>query len=126
MVLTGGIAGLDDGHSQGGRLQRHLGNERRASTGRRHDRSTQRIAITHKLIKIHCATWVLGDRPVTGRRAECLHIHLQEEVVERRIRWGPPQFKPKRLGEHAMVTASKQLQIPQALVAAQDPQHRHG
>ncbi len=34
VVLTGGIAGLADGHSQGGRVQRHLGNERRAATRR--------------------------------------------------------------------------------------------
>ena len=66
-----------------------------------------------------------GDRPVTDRRAECLHIHLQEEVAERRIRWGPPQLKPKRLGERAVVTASKPLQIPQALATAQDTEHRH-
>ena len=93
VVHTGGIAGLADGHSQGGLVQRHLGNERRAATRRGLNRATQRFAITHKLIEIHCTTWDLGDRPVTDRRAECLHIHLQEEVAERRIRWGPPQFK---------------------------------
>ena len=30
--LPGGVAGLADGHSQGGGVQRDLGNERRAAT----------------------------------------------------------------------------------------------
>jgi hypothetical protein len=60
VVLIGGIAGLADSHSQGGRVQRHLGNERRAATRCGLDRTTQRFAITHKLIKIHCTTWDLA------------------------------------------------------------------
>jgi hypothetical protein len=48
-----------------------------------------------------------------------------EEVAERGIRWGPPQFKTKRLGERGVVTDGETLQIPQALATAQDPEHRH-
>ena len=54
---------------------------------------------THKLIEIRCTTWDLGERPVADGRAQERNIHLQEVIAERRIRWGPPQFKPKRRGE---------------------------
>ena len=40
MVLSGGVAGLTDGHTQGGGVQRDLSNECRAAAGRRLDRAS--------------------------------------------------------------------------------------
>ena len=57
VVLAGVIAGLADGHAQGCRVQRHLGNEcgaTAASGGL--DRTPQSLAITDQLIVISCAT----------------------------------------------------------------------
>ena len=85
VVFAGGVAGLADGHTKGSRIQRDLGNERRATTGCRHDRPSQGLAVTHQLIEIRCATGDLGDRPVTDRRAQGCHVHLVEEVAERGI-----------------------------------------
>lgn len=82
-----------------------------------------RVLPSHQLIEIHCATWDLGDRPVTDRGAQRRYIHLVEEIAERGIRWRPPQLHAQRLGERGVVADSKPLQIPQALAAAQDPEH---
>jgi hypothetical protein len=52
VVLAGGVAGLADRHAQGCRIQRHLGNERRAAAGGGLDRAPQRLAVTHQLVEI--------------------------------------------------------------------------
>ena len=39
VVLTGGVAGLIDRHAQGCRVDRHLGNDRRPTTGGGLDRA---------------------------------------------------------------------------------------
>ena len=36
-----------------------------------------------------------------------------------------PQLNPEGIGEHAVVTLGKALEIPQTLAVAQDSQHRH-
>jgi len=82
VVLTGGVAGLTDRHAQGCQVQRYLGNERRAASCRGLNRASQGLAVTHQLIEIRCATWHLGDRPVTDRGTESGHIHLLVEVAE--------------------------------------------
>lgn len=41
-----------------------------------------------------------------------------------RIRGGP-QLNPKGLGEHAVVSLGKAIEIPQTLAVAHDLQHRH-
>ena len=48
-----------------------------------------------------------------------------EEVAERGIRRRPPQLQAECLGQGAVVADGKTLQIPQALAAAEDSQHRH-
>ena len=125
VVFAGGVAGLADGHTQGGRIQRDLGNERGAPAGRGLDRTPQGLAVTHQLIEICCAAWDLSDRPVTDRAAQGWHVDLLEEVAERGIRWRPPQLHAQRLGERGVVADGKPLQIPQALAATQDPEHGH-
>ena len=45
VVLAGGVAGPADRHAKGSRVQRHLGNERRAATGGGLNRAPQRLAI---------------------------------------------------------------------------------
>ena len=69
VVLPGGGAGLADGHAQGGGVQPDLSNECRAAAGRRLDRASQGLAVTHQLVKIACTTWDLSDRPVPDRCA---------------------------------------------------------
>ena len=76
VVFAGGIAGLADRQTDGGRIQRDLGNERGTSTGRGFDRPPQPCAVTHQLVEIRCAAWDLGDRPVTDCRAQGCHVHL--------------------------------------------------
>jgi hypothetical protein len=115
MVLAGGVAGLTDRHAQGCGVQRHLGNERRSAGGRGLDRAAQRLAVTHQLVEITCPTWDLSDRPVADRGAQGGDIQLMEEVPEGRIRGVPPQLDPEGLGEHAVVTLGKALQIALAL-----------
>lgn len=44
VVLTGGVAGMGDRHTQGGRIQRHLGNERRTTASGGLDRTPQCLA----------------------------------------------------------------------------------
>ncbi len=70
VVFAGGVAGLADRHTERGRIQRDLGNERGTPAGRRLDRTPQGFAVTHQLIEIRCATWDLGERPVTDRGAQ--------------------------------------------------------
>ena len=123
--LPGGVAGLADRHPQSGRIQRDLGNERGAAAGGELDRASQGLAVTHQLIEISCATWDLGDCPVTNRSAQRRHVHLVEEVAERGVRWWPPQLQAECLGEGTVVADCKTLQIPQALAATQDSQHGH-
>ena len=61
MVAGCGVAGLADRHTEGGRIQRHLGNERGTATSRGLDRTPQGFAVTHQLIEIDCTTRDLGD-----------------------------------------------------------------
>jgi hypothetical protein len=89
------------------------------------NRAPQRLAITDQLVEITCSPWDLGDHPVTDRSTQCRHVHLQEEVAERGIRWWAPELLPKHLGENAVMPASETLQITQALAATQDSQHSH-
>jgi hypothetical protein len=56
MVLAGGVAGLGDRQTESSGVERHLGNECRATTGSGHDRAPQRLAVTHQLIEIRCTT----------------------------------------------------------------------
>jgi len=123
VVFAGGVAGLADRHTEGGRIQRDLGNERRDTTACRHVRPSQGLAVTHQLIEICCATGDLGDCPVTNRSAQCRHVHLVEEVAERGIRWRPTQLQAECLGEHAVVADGETLQIPHALASTQDSEH---
>ena len=125
MVFAGGVAGLTDRHAQSGRVQRDLGNERGPSAGGGLNGAPQRLAVTHQLVKILCATWDLGDRTVTDRRTQGRHIHLVEEVAKRGVRRRTPELVVQRLGKYGMVADRKALQIPQALAATQDSQHRH-
>ena len=82
VVLTSGVAGLADRHTQSGRIQRDLGNERRPASGGGLDGAPQGLAVTHQLIEIRCTAWDLGDRPVADRSTESGHIHMLEEVAE--------------------------------------------
>ena len=123
VVLAGGVAGLADGHTEGGRIQRDLGDKSRPATGGGLNRAPERLAVTNKLIEICCATGDLGDRPVTDRSAQGGHIHLLEEVAERGIRWRPPQRQTEGLGQDAVVADGETLQIPQALAATKDSEH---
>ena len=125
VVLTGGVAGLADRHAQGCRVKRHLGNECRTATGGGLDRAPQGLSITDQLVEIDCPARDLGDRPVTDCSAQCCHINLVEEVAERGIRWRAAQLQAQRFCKHGVVADGKALQIPQALAAAQDPEHRH-
>jgi hypothetical protein len=125
VVFAGGVAGLADRHTERGRIQRDLGNERPATTGCGLNRASQGLAGTYQLIEIRCASWDLGDRPVTDRLAQRRHVHLVEEVTKRGIRWRPPQLHTQRLGEHGVVANAKALQISQALASTQDPEHGH-
>jgi len=90
MVFAGGVAGLADRHPKGSRVEHHLGNERRASTGGGLNRAPQCLAITDQLLKIRCAIRDLSDRPLTDGGAQRRHDHVQEEVAERGIRWRSP------------------------------------
>ncbi len=125
MVFARGIAGLSDRHAKGGGVQRDLGNEGRTAAAGRLNGAPQGLAVTHQLVEIRCAAWDLCNGPVTDRSAQFRHIHLQEEVAERGIRWRSPQIKAQRLGENDVVPAGKTFQIPQALAAAQDSEHGH-
>ena len=125
VVLTGGVAGLTDRHAQGCRIQRDLVNERGSPTGGGLNGAPERLAVTHQLIEILCTTWDLGDRPVTDRSTQGRHIHLVEEVAERGVRRRTPELDAQRLGEHGVVADGESFQIPQALTATQDSQHRH-
>jgi len=82
-------------------------------------------AVTYPLIEIRCATWNLGDRPVTDRSAEGCHVHLMEEGAERGIRRRSLQLNSQRLGEYGVVADGESLQIPQALAAAQNSENGH-
>jgi len=48
-----------------------------------------------------------------------------EEVAEGGVRRRTPELDAQRFGEHGVVTVGKALQIPQALAATEDSQHRH-
>ena len=48
-----------------------------------------------------------------------------EEVAERGIRRRTPELDAQRFCKHGVVTDGESLQIPQALAATQDSQHRH-
>lgn len=102
-----------------------MGNERGSPTGGGLNGAPERLAVTHQLIESPCIARDLGDRPVTDRSSQGRHIHLVEEVAERRLRRRTPELKAQRLGQQAVVTDRKSLQIPQAMAATQDSQHRH-
>jgi len=125
MVLARGAADLSDRHAQCSGVERHLGNEGRASTSRGLDGAPQRLAITDQLIEIRCTTRDLSDRPVPDGSAEGGHIDLQEEVAKGRVGRWPPQLQTQRRGENAVVATGKTLKIPQALALAQDPECSH-
>jgi len=82
MVFAGGVAGLADRHTQSGRIQRDLGNERRPATCGGLNGAPKSLAVTDQLVEISCATWDLGDGPVADRSAKSRHIHVLEEVAE--------------------------------------------
>ena len=82
VVLPGGVAGLADRYAQGCRVQRHLGNERRAATSCGLDLTPQGLAVTHQPVKIGCATWDLSDRPVADSGAQRSDVNLAGEVTE--------------------------------------------
>ncbi len=82
VVLPGGVAGLTDGHTKGGGVQRDLSNECRAAAGRRLDRASQGLAVTHQLVKVACPTRDLSNCPVPDCGAQGSHVNLSEEVAE--------------------------------------------
>jgi hypothetical protein len=125
VVLAGGVAGLADCHPQGGRLQRHLGDECRTATSGGLNRAPQGLAITDQLIEIGCSTWDLGNGPITDGTTESRHVHLLKERAKGGVRGWTPEFQAQRLGQHAVVGDGKTFQVSQALAAAQDSQHRH-
>ena len=125
MVFAGGVAGLADRHTQSGRIQRDLGNERRPATCGGLNGAPKSLAVTDQLVEITRPTWDLGDGPVADRSTESRHIHVLEEVAEGRIGRRSPELKAQSHCEHAVVADRKALQIPQALAAAQDPEHRN-
>ena len=124
VVVTGGVAGLSDRHSQGCGVQRHLGDKRGTAATGGLDRAAKGFAITDQLIEIICPTWDLSDRPVTNGSADGSDIHLQEEVAKGGIRRRALELKSKGLGQHSVVTPGKTLKIAEALALAQDPEHR--
>ena len=99
--------------------------------GRGLNRAPQGLTVTHQLIEIRGTTRDLGDRPVANRSAQRRHVHLVEDVAERRIRWWSRQFDNKSNGQNAVVadgigeacSEGVALQIQQALATAQDSQH---
>jgi hypothetical protein len=97
----------------------------KTSTTRVLDRAPQGLAVTDQLVEIGCATRDLGNCPITDGGAESGHDHLQEEIAERVVRGRSAEFKPQRLGQNAVVTDGKTLQVPQALATTEDAQHRH-
>jgi hypothetical protein len=60
VVFAGGVASLADRHTERGRIQRDLGNERRATTGCGLNRASQGLAVTNPLIEIR---WFVTARP---------------------------------------------------------------
>ncbi len=106
-----GISGLVDRHTECGRIQRDLGNERLATIGCRHDRPAQGLADTDQLIKIRCATRDLGNRPVTDCSAKRRHVHLLVEVAERGIRVWSLELPAERLGKYGLVADGESFQI---------------
>ena len=125
MVLTGGVAGLSNRHSQGCGVQRHLGDRRGIVATGGLDRAEREFTITDQLIEIACPTWDLSDRPITDGSADGSDIHLQEEVAKGGIRRRASELNAKGLGQHSVVTPGKTLKIAEALALAQDPEHRH-
>jgi hypothetical protein len=56
VVFAGRVTSLADSHTQGGGVYSDLSNECRAAAGRRLDRASQGLAVTHQLVKIACTT----------------------------------------------------------------------
>ena len=79
----------------------------------------------HQLIQTGCTIRDLGQHPDLQLPADFGHIHLQEQIAEGGISGRPPELKPQRLVQRSVMADGKALQIPQALAAAQDPEHRH-
>ena len=111
-VLHGGVAGLADGHTEGGGVQRDLWNERRAATSCGLDRTPQGLAVTHQPIKIVPTTWDLRNRLVADSGARKSDAKLAEEVKEGCIRRRPPEFEAKRLCQDAVMADGKALPDP--------------
>jgi hypothetical protein len=82
MVLACGVAGLGDRQTESSGVERHLGNECRATTGGGHDRAPQGLAVTHQLIEIRYTTWDLGNSSVANGSAESRDVNLADEVAE--------------------------------------------
>ena len=125
VILSSGVTGLSDRHTQGCRVQRHLGDERRTATTGGLNRAPESLAVTDQLIEITCPTWDLGDGPIPDSGADGSHVHLQEEVAEGGIGGRTLELKAKGLVQHGVVASGKTLQIAQALAFAQDPEHGH-
>ncbi len=125
VVLAGVIGGLGNRRPERLGVEGHLGNEGPAADLGRDDRAPQGLAIAHQLIQTHCTTWDLGDHPDLQLPADFGHIHLQKQIAEGGISGRPPELKPQRLVQRSVMADGKALQIPQALAAAQDPEHRH-
>jgi hypothetical protein len=47
-----------------------MGNERRSPAGDGLDRTTHGFAVADELIQIPCATWDLGNRPITKAESD--------------------------------------------------------
>ena len=124
MVLAGGVGSLGDGQTESCLVERHLGNECRATAGGEHDRA-RKILPLQPSDRDQLRLQRSGDHPVTDGSAQYCHINLVEEVAERGIRWWSPQLQAHRFGEKGVAAVGATLQIRQALASAQDAQHSH-
>ena len=134
MVLEGVECGLGNSRTESLGVRGHLGNVdtvgRRPAIGPataigRDDLAPRGLAVPHQLIQTRCTIFTLGEHPDLQLSADLGHIHLQEQIAEGGISGRPLELKPQRLVQCSVMTEGKALKIPQALAAAQDPEHRH-
>ena len=102
-----------------------MGNERRSPAGDGLDRTTHGFAVADELIQIPCATWDLGNRPITDGGAKRCDIHLLEEVAESGIGWRTRQLDLQCGGQSRVMADGETLEITKALTTAQDAENRH-
>jgi hypothetical protein len=81
VVLTRGIAGLANRHTERWCVEGDMGNERQTPAGDRFNRTTHGFAVADELIQIPCTTWDLGDCPIRDGNAKRRSIHLPEEIA---------------------------------------------